>query len=258
MTAKKVKEIIQHKNGDILKMGFISTKKLTPNKFNIQMFGPQNTEAQQNTKSSIINNGVLDPIAIDQTNRIIDGENRWRYSQKYGIDKVPYIQYYVENDEGLKYLMGTLQLCRRSLSDKDTRRILQENCGAIYKKKINQVIEIRKQGKDLRSLRYQDDYDSSEIKKLADMAGVTDQTIINHINAEVNEILKNEKTSKEIKESIQKGKNLAILNTFRHQMVRHFNALPFLSQETVKTFCFLLSEYLREGKKIQEEFKNRK
>ena len=79
---------------------------------------PLEAEQLAELEASIKEHGVQVPILWDQHDRVIDGHNRIRIAEKYGITDIPVERIKVEDDDHAKWLAIELNLKRRHLNAK--------------------------------------------------------------------------------------------------------------------------------------------
>ena len=68
-------------------MSEIEISKIIPNPINIQIYGESDNSLQDDIKE----NGILEPLVINQDFRIISGHRRYNGAKSAGLKVVPYV-----------------------------------------------------------------------------------------------------------------------------------------------------------------------
>lgn len=98
-----------------LKEHLISIKDIIPYEKNPRKHSRKSIDE---LKISMMKDGFINPILIDEKNRLIAGHGRTRAATELGMDKIPYIRLYVTEEEYLRIMMSDNKIAELSKWDK--------------------------------------------------------------------------------------------------------------------------------------------
>jgi site-specific DNA-methyltransferase (adenine-specific) len=125
---------------------------------------PLSVEEERALKTSIAEQGILQPILILPSGKIVDGVHRWKILKELKPDKEPPKEILSLDDETAFLLGITLNIARRQMTPEQIRE-LQNNLKKDREMQKKVALELRKKGKTL--------------EEAAAIVGVTHKTVAN-------------------------------------------------------------------------------
>lgn len=96
---------------------YVKLEDLKPSEPNETIGGPNWDSKRQNWYESMMKEGIKEPIAIDSTGKIIDGNLRYFFAKENGIEFLWVNQEYLKVKDDNKPLITKLKSCREKFKE---------------------------------------------------------------------------------------------------------------------------------------------